>query len=325
MRFRARLSALAGIVAVASVCAGSANAAAGSGSIRGLVKDGSGTPLVGAAIVVVTGSDHGSQAKVVKTANTNKEGQFLASNILPGRYQVKAQLAGFAPVVLAADVKPNKVTVFDSILLRRTETLEEETALNLDPKFASRAARGVIFHLEEEKPDAVPAVQLGPSAPETHGFVHAFAQDEFGGPGAGAFPAVDFGISQQLARSSSIIVTGQAGIGDYAPESLQALTTAGVGDHHRIGVAIGYGRFTILRNNDAPRLGQVSFSATDTWQISGPVVILYGLQFDKYAEGASGSSLLPRFGIAVDATARTRLYAGLVPGASTDVEDTAQT
>ncbi|MGH9762003.1 MAG: carboxypeptidase regulatory-like domain-containing protein, partial [Blastocatellia bacterium] len=324
MRVKARLSALAGIVAVASICSVSANAATGSGSIRGLVKDGSGTPLVGAAIVVVTGSDHGSHVKVVKTANTNKEGQFVASNIIPGRYRIKAQAEGFAPLVFAADVRPNKVTVFDSILLRRSEPLEEETALNLDPKFASRAARGVVFHLDEEKAEPRLAVQLAPEASETHGFVHAFAQGESGGPAAGVFPAVDFGLSQQLTRSSSITVTGQAGVGDYAPESIRALTTAGVGDRHRVAVAIGYGRFTILKNNDASRLGQVSLSATDTWQISGPVVILYGLQFDKYAEGASSSSLLPRLGIAVDAAARTRLYAGLVPGSSVDAQDSAQ-
>jgi hypothetical protein len=81
---------------------------------------------------------------------------------------------------------------------------------------------------------------------------------------------------------------------------------------------MGYGRFTLSRQSATPRLGQFSVSATDTWQVSGPVLIVYGMEFARFAERGSGTSLLPRFGVALDAGARTRVFAGLVPGSSSD-------
>jgi hypothetical protein len=50
------------------------------------------------------------------------------------------------------------------------------------------------------------------------------------------------------------------------------------------------------------------------------VLIVYGLEFARFAERGSGTSVLPRFGVAVDAGARTRLFAGLVPGSSSDYQ-----
>lgn len=323
MKFRARLGALLGMAALLGVAVTNVEAA-GSGSIRGLVKDGAGAPLVGAAIVVVTNAATRDGQKIVKSVITNSDGEFVARNIIPGRYRLKAEAAGFAPVILSAFVRPNKVTVFDSILLRRTDTLDDETSLNGDPKFASRAARGTIFHYDEDSTALSKPVVLAQPVSETHGFIHAFSQAQTSGPGAGIFPAADFGLSQQLSRSASVTISGQVGVGEYAPQELNVMTTANAGDRHRVSVAIGYGRFTIARHRDASSLGQVSLGVTDTWQVAGPVVIIYGLQLDKFAEGASGQSLLPRFGVAFDAAPRTRLYAGLVPGASVDVQDSGE-
>src|SRR5215471_1433620 len=156
--------------------------AAGLGSIRGLVTDASGIPLVGAAILVMAEPDRaGSGAdRVVKRASTDGDGKFIATGISPGHYKIKAEATGFKSVELAALVKPHKVTVFDSILLRRSGTLAEQTSLNIDSKYASRAARVTIFHYDEQSKDAT--VASGSSTPltdrvsETHGFVHSFTE-----------------------------------------------------------------------------------------------------------------------------------------------------
>jgi hypothetical protein len=44
------------------------------------------------------------------------------------------------------------------------------------------------------------------------------------------------------------------------------------------------------------------------------------LELARFAEGASGTSVLPRFGVAVDAGARTRLFANITPGSSNDTQ-----
>lgn len=315
-------SRLLALVALGAIAYAPTQAAAGRGSIRGVVMDASGSPLIGAAVVVLADAEAANAEKVVRRASTDGEGKFTAAGIAPGHYRVKAEAEGFKAVELAADVKPNKVTVFDSIFLRRITALADETSLSADSKFAARRVRGTIFHYDEVKKDPVtvdPTVALTPRSTELHGAVNMFGQATASGNTEPlAFAGANFGVSEQIGRDANLVVSGQLGYGSGAPQSLRALTTAHVGNRHRVSVAMGYGRFTFSRYSASPRLGQFSVSATDTWQISGPVLIVYGLEFARFAESGSGTSVLPRFGVAVDAGARTRLFAGLVPGSSSD-------
>jgi hypothetical protein len=325
MKQAVKLWALIAVGAIA--CMGTPTyAATARGSIRGFILDGHGTPLAGAAVLVMAESEDAKPAKVIKRASTDDEGKFIAAGITPGRYRVKAEAEGFKPVEIAADVKPNKVTVFDSIYLRRTSTLAEETSLNKDSKYAARGARNVIFHYDESKKNPADAkaddtIALTDRTPELHGVVNTFGQTSLSGSeDAGSFVGTNFAISEQIGKDASLVVSGQVGSGNGAPQRLEALTTAHAGDRHRFAVALGYGRFTFSRSAGIPRLGQFSVSATDTWQVSGPVLVVYGLEVARFAERESSTSILPRFGIAVDAGARTRLSAGLIPGSSSDMQ-----
>jgi carboxypeptidase family protein len=312
-----------GAIAYASV---PAQAAGGRGSIRGVVMDASGSPLIGAAVVVLAETEAAKVDKVVKRASTDGEGKFSAPGIMPGRYRVKAEADGFNAVELAAEVKPNKVTVFDSIFLRRTTALTDQTSLNIDSKYAARRARGSIFHYDETKHDATgspadPSAALTARSTDLHGAVNVFGQTAAGSKtDGGSFAGANFAVSEQIGKDANLVVSGQLGYGNGAPQSLRALTTAHVGDRHRVSVAMGYGRFTFSRQSASPRLGQFSVSATDTWQVSGPVLIVYGLEVARFAERGSGTSILPRFGVALDAGSRTRVFAALVPGSSSDTQ-----
>ncbi len=318
---------LCAVIAIAAIAYGSvpeADASSALGSIRGFIKDAAGNPLVGAAVMVMTESEEAD--KVVKRANTDDEGKFIAAGISPGRYRVKAIADGFKPVELAADVRPNKVTVFDSILLRRVSTLADEAALNPDSKYATRRAKRTVFHLDETKKDSVNAtadttVALTDSSPEMHGVINTFSQTTPGTDGErNSFIGSNFAISEKIAHDATLVVSGQIGYGEGAPQRLEALTTAHAGDRHRLAVALGYARFTFSRKGSLPALGQFSLSATDTWQVSGPVLVVYGLDFARFTEGMSGTSVLPRFEVAVDAGAHTRLFAGITPGSSADAQ-----
>ena len=301
-----------------------ANAAAAMGSIRGFVKDAEGNPLSGAAVFVMTGAEEADAEKVVRRASTDKDGKFLAGGITPGRYRVKAEANGFSPVELAADVVANKTTIFDSIRLRQVTMLSDQTRLSSDPKYSARRAPASILHFEDPQQKCTAATQddltvaLTRRSSELHGVVHAFSQTSPGDADyTGSFAGANFAVSEQLGGNADVVLSGQLGVGDGAPRRLEALTTYN-GDRHRLSVALGYGRFTFSRHGTIPRLGQFSLSARDTWQISGPVIIVYGLEFARFTEGASGTSVLPRLGFAVDATPRTRLFAGVEPGSSAD-------
>jgi hypothetical protein len=287
--------------------------------------DASGSPLIGAAVVVLANAEVAKAEKVVRRASTDGEGRFTAAGIAPGHYRVKAEAEGFKPAELAADVKANKVTVFDSIFLRRITALADDTSMNTDSKFAARRVRGTIFHYDEIQKDPTATndstVALTERSTELHGAVNMFGQTTaVMGADRSSFAGANFAVSEQIGRDANLVVSGQVGYGSGAPQSLRAFTTAHAGNRHRVSVALGYGRFTFSRHSAIPRLGQFSVSATDTWQVSGPVLIVYGLEFARFAERGSGTSVLPRFGVALDAGARTRLYAGLVPGSSTDTQ-----
>ena len=311
-----------GAIAYASV---PAQAAGGRGSIRGIVIDASGSPLIGAAVVVLAENEAAKIDKIIKRASTDGEGKFSAPGISPGRYRVKAEAEGFNAAELAAEVKPNKVTVFDSILLRRTTALADETSRNTDSKYAARRVRGSIFHYDETTNDAVGStadstVALTARSAEIHGAINAFGQSAAGSKtDGGSFAGTNFAVSEQIGKDANLVVSGQLGSGNGA-QSFRALTTAHAGDRHRVSVAMGYGRFTFSRQSASPRLGQFSVSATDTWQVSGPVLIVYGLEVARFAERGSGTSVMPRFGVALDAGARTRVFAALVPGSSSDTQ-----
>src|SRR5215216_1518704 len=312
-----------GAIAYASV---PANAAVPRGSIRGCIVDGRGNPLAGAAVLVLAETDESKPAKVIKRANSDNEGKFVASDITPGRYRVKAAADGFNPVELAAEVRPNKATVFDSILLRRINTLAEETNLNGDSKYAARGARNTIFHYDGSTKTPTgnggdETIALTDRTPEIHGAVNTFAQTTASSSAEkSSFIGANFAVSEQIGKDANLVISGQVGYGDGAPQRLEALTTAHAGDRHRFAVALGYGRFTFSRRSSVPKLGQFSVSATDTWQVSGPVLIVYGMEFARFTEGASGTSFLPRLGVSVDAGPRTRLFADMLPGSSGDVQ-----
>ncbi|HET8677009.1 MAG TPA: carboxypeptidase-like regulatory domain-containing protein [Blastocatellia bacterium] len=326
MKQAMRLCALIAVATIAYANVPETQAAAAAlGSIRGIIKDGAGNPLVGAAVMVMADTEESD--KVVKRANTDDEGKFVAAGISPGRYRVKAVADGFKPVELAADVRPNKVTVFDSILLRRVGTLAEEAALNPDSKYATRRAKRTVFHYDETKKEqpvdaaADATVALTDRAPELHGVVNAFSQTTPGTSGEqSSFIGSNFAISEKISRNADLIISGQVGYGEGAPQRLEALTTAHAGDRHRLAVALGYARFTFSRKGGLPNLGQFSLSATDTFQVTGPVLVVYGLEFARFTEGLSGTSVLPRFEIAVDAGSQARLFAGIIPGSSSDTQ-----
>ncbi|HEX8087926.1 MAG TPA: carboxypeptidase-like regulatory domain-containing protein, partial [Blastocatellia bacterium] len=285
-----------------------------------------GNPLAGAAVLVLAESEELKSNKVVKRANTDNEGKFVAAGISPGHYRVKAAADGFNPVELAAEVRPNKATVFDSIYLRRINTLAEETSLNKDSKYAARGAQSTIFHYDGAKKSPAETtgdetIALTDRTPEIHGAVNTFAQTTTSSAAeASSFIGANFAVTEQIGKDANLVISGQAGYGDGAPQRLEALTTAHAGDRHRFAVALGYGRFTFSRHAGVPKLGQFSVSATDTWQVSGPVLVVYGLEVARFSEGASGTSVLPKLGLAVDATPRTRLFASVTPGSSNDVQ-----
>src|SRR5262245_41420706 len=76
------------------VCASAAFAQSASGSIQGTVKDETGAVLPGAT-VTITNTDTAH----ARTLATDAGGRFVAPDLPPGPYEIKAELSGFSSVV----------------------------------------------------------------------------------------------------------------------------------------------------------------------------------------------------------------------------------
>ena len=96
--FRLNCTIRAALIILGICCVSGASMAAAqavSGSIGGIVKDSSGAVMPGATITITS-----LERKTVDTTVSNESGFYLKDRLLPGTYEVKAEIAGFKTAVL---------------------------------------------------------------------------------------------------------------------------------------------------------------------------------------------------------------------------------
>jgi hypothetical protein len=131
---------------------------AGFGKLIGRVNNENGSPLAGAAIFLSSSFDFtNSQA----TAITNRNGEFLVSNVLPGQYAVRVTQQGYQPRLKApVDVRSGGTTQLILILQNLVSFAQPESADNWDFKTVLRSTRDrrMIFR-DRDAPQPVEEVQ----------------------------------------------------------------------------------------------------------------------------------------------------------------------
>ena len=292
--------------------------AASLGVLRGVVRDQYGLPLVGATVAIFDASS--KAAKPIRDTRTNETGEF-AAQIAPGRYLLRAVAAGFASFEARARVAANQETVLDSIALRRANTLADKARMSsADPyRQVVRTSRGHVFHLDQTDQDDPTcddtAVALTDTDNSAHGVVQTVAAT-----GSSNYVATNFAVAREVA-GSNVALAGQVGAGYGAPMRLEAATATPVGENHDVNLAVGFGRVPVVPTADAldDRLDQFTVQAVDRWQVLGKLVVVYGLNFSKFAGASNDTVLLPRLGVEFAPTNRTQMYARFTPGSTENV------
>ncbi|HEY8461550.1 MAG TPA: TonB-dependent receptor [Blastocatellia bacterium] len=68
---------------------------------------------------------------------------------------------------------------------------------------------------------------------------------------------------------------------------------------------------------DRTSLDQISVSATDSWQVFGPLLLIYGFDYSRFIDDMKDrDSVLPRFAIQYSPSSRLRMNAAVTPGSS---------
>jgi len=286
--------------------------------LRGIVRDQGGVPLAGASVAIFDVAT--KMAKPVRATSTGESGEFEAM-VAPGRYLLRAVASGFDTVEARARVAANRETVLDTIALPRVNTLaDRQRAIDADPyRNVVRGSRPPVFNWdpkteeERERADAQ-AIALTDTDNAAHGVIQAVATS-----GATSdYVATNFAVTRAVSKAD-LTVAGQVGAGgDDAPMRLEATTATDLGDAHRMTVAVGYGRLAVgeRSHGEIGTLDQMTVQAVDHWQIAGPLVLVYGVNYSRFSGSSTKSATLPRFGIEVSPSNRTQIFARLTPGSA---------
>jgi hypothetical protein len=253
--------------------------------------------------------------------------------VAPGIYRLRAEAVGFIPKSAQLALSRSAKTNHDFEL----KTLVQKRGDSDDYRFISLSAQRHAMNLdkvdEEEvvapPNDAAEQKSLLANKSSFHGmaqFVAATSSAPAGFP-APDFFGTNFVVSGSLGGNFEMAFIGQRGVGDLAPQRLAAVATVRPGEAHQVTAMIGYGQVGLSRRrhnarmvNAAPRpdqtsLDQISVSATDSWQVFRPLLVIYGFDYSRFVGDVNGrDSVLPRFAVQYSPSSRLRMNAAVTPG-----------
>lgn len=319
-------------------------------TVSGTVKDERGTPLAGALVAL---SEFKYNGREIKSVATDKQGRFSAG-IAPGIYRLRATAAGFiGGLTRVAIERPMQIT--HNFALKRDDTLVQRRGDSDDYRWIARSVPRHAMNLREgEELEIVDLsndrAERGGPVQSFHGtaqFVAVNSSSRSGYPDANFF-GTNFAVSGSLGNNVEMALIGQRGAGPYAPQRVSAIATVRPGERHQVTATIGYGQVALARKvgreidgaddlifgkpltplsrttpvatfpatTKTSSLDQLSVSATASWQVFQPLLVIYGFDYSRFIGTASKQhdSILPRFAVQYAPTARTRVNAAITPG-----------
>ncbi|HEX8707637.1 MAG TPA: TonB-dependent receptor [Pyrinomonadaceae bacterium] len=310
-------------------------------TISGSVKDSQGNPIVGAVVSLLkNGAD-----EVVKQVRSAADGSFIAK-IAPGRYGLRAIADGFNAVLFdSVQVRPADQVVYRFNLepVGRGRTAPERRKDRDDRKWILRSQLGrrSIFQAgegvdetisaildDEASADEAPAGRAADSVTQTaaaddgttqpartQGVVETYLASS-SSTLAPNYLGLNFAFARPATNEIDLILAGQTGTGQAAPQRLDATARLRAGDNHRLSFSAAGAILNTHRprNENADRkLGQLSLRAVDEWVVRDSVVIVLGLDYSRFLGAGNDSSISPRLGLQFDASPRTRVRAAYAP------------
>ncbi len=295
------------------------NASPTSGTISGTIKDNEDRPLVGAVVRIFSDSE---QEAILKTI-TDKNGRFLASNLSPGNYKLKAIASGYKPVeVTQANVTPSRNTIFDLKLEKASSLLTAEQQRD-SYKYVLRRNR-TIFQLDEQEYVAEKKTFIR----EAHGFINFTSSKSFS---SHPFPInssnLNFALAQMLNEDVELVIAGQTGLAVNSPQRLDVQASLSHNDDHKVELAIGYGQLPTISpgiKSISRDINQYTIQATDRWRVSGPVVIVYGFDYSHFDGAKQSNHFAPRISLDLQVSPNDQLFAAIYSPDGADIESSTE-
>jgi hypothetical protein len=253
------------------------------GTIVGAVTDPTGAIVVGASVTITN-----TETNIGKTVATSADGAYEATHLLPGRYSVRAETAGFKAVLRDGVIVDSRATVRVDFRLELGSTTTEIQVVATTPVIESETAQ-IAEQRTARQLDELPALSTGesfaylftvPGVQSTSTNTYSFngaraAQYEFmidGIPSPRSSTALG-GTHNTLDMISEVRVhTGNNGAEFQSPGAISLVTKAGTNALH--GTLVYYHSNSALNARDffsasKAKFKQHNFGAT----VGGPVYI----------------------------------------------------
>jgi hypothetical protein len=321
--------------------------------VAGTVKDERGAPLVGALVALIEFKPRGRELKSVKTDVQGKFSAGIAPGIYRLRATAEGFIAGLTRVNIDRPVRINHDFALkrdDTLVQRRGDSEDYRWVARSVPRHVLnlQEVQEDIVDLSNDRRDDSTGIRSS-----FHGaaqFIAAGSSSRDGYPDANFF-GTNFAIAGSLGGNFEMALIGQRGAGLLAPQRLAAIATMRPSDRTQVTATISYGQVAMVSKlgrglngtedmlfdrsnglslqNETPlngvhaptttkpkSLDQLSVSATATWQVSQPLLVIYGFDYSRFLGSAvrQHDSILPRFAVQYSPTSRLRVNAALTPG-----------
>ncbi|MEO6051595.1 MAG: carboxypeptidase regulatory-like domain-containing protein [Pyrinomonadaceae bacterium] len=283
------------------------------GVIKGIVRDDGGSPISDASVAIF----RAGTSKLLKQVTSASDGSFLAK-ILPGTYTILAVAQGFNPVTLFGVEISRSAEITYGFKLERAgsgNTLPEKRLDRNSSKWRIRAAqiqRSIYQNREGDAPVETDSTATAEADDADEGARNRKGQTVvetyFADTDRGSYAGVNFATLIPVGDATEVVIAGQTGKGDNAPERFETAFNFRPNPNHqlRLNTAAGY-LGNVTSGNQEKALGQVSFQALDEWKFREGIILVFGFDYSHFLGAGNDSSLSPRLGLQFDLNAKTRL------------------
>lgn len=307
------------------------------GTVNGWVHDSKGNPLAGAVVSFV----RAGASAVAKELRSAADGSFVAK-VAPGRYNVSAAATGFDAVAFNdVDVRrssqlyyrfnltpvgvgrtlPERRTDRDSAKWRLRSSQSRRSILQVtdDPKSTTSVANTIDPVDEPEQGDDVAAADVTRPAEtrrraRAQGLIETYFSSS-ANPRLADYSGVNFALLQPVNDRLDLLFTGQWASNEFGSRRMGATARFRVNPKHRTSISLGamqLGR-QYLSEKTTGSLGQISVRAVDEWVVRDGIVLVMGLDYSRFTGLGNAMAVTPRFGVQMDANARTRVKLSFAP------------
>src|SRR5215467_947629 len=292
-------------------------------AITGRVHDSSGSPIVGALVIVAAASPIIPE-RVALTAN---DGSFSIPNLFSGQYTVKVSMPQFLPALKqgirlnaggTAVLTVNLQNALD--VVRRAVSRERSKSDDIVWTLRSSRTTQPVLRIADNPQDQ--DRKKPPAGPDYSGYVQLYSKSVDTSSGTSQGVGSQFSVTVPLDTKSQVTVRGQYEQAPMQPRGFGASYDFVPRTHHKaeIGMNVRQGAlFTDPLQGDLSREVQVRYG--DDFQWSDHFVINYGAEAGRAGTIAGVNYLRPRFGASWVPDARTTFTFGMSSQAPSAPDD----